>query len=297
MAEFWIILTGALVASCCGLLGCFLLLRRMTMVADAISHAVLPGIVIAYFIAGSRSSIPVLIGAAVFGMLVTVLIEVLHKYAKLQSDAAIGISFTWLFAVGVILISLFADQVDLDQDCVLYGEILYVPLDIWYLADGTNMGPRPVWLLGGLFICLLSIILFAYKPLLITSFDPAYATALGISTTFWHYAFMSAVSLTTVLSFESVGAILVIAFIIGPAASAYLLTDELPYMLLYAVVIGIGSSMGGFYLAAYINASIAGCMAVCVGVAFIFSFIYYRLKISRSKYVQAENQEKTVAVS
>ncbi len=281
MTDVWIILTGSLVAASCALLGCFLLLRKMTMVADAISHAVLPGIVIAYFMAQSRSSVPMLLGAAFFGMVVTVLIEVLQKYAKLQSDAAIGISFTWLFAVGVILISAFAGQVDLDQDCVLYGEILYVPLDVWYLADGTNMGPRAVWLLGSLLIILLIGIYIAYKPLLLTSFDPAYATALGISTTFWHYAFMSAVSLTTVLSFESVGAILVIAFIVGPAATAYLLTDALPRMLLIAVIAGILSAIGGFYLAAYINASIAGSMSFCIGIEFLLSFMWYRYQISQ----------------
>lgn len=120
--AFWIILTGSLVAATSGLLGCFLVLRKMALVGDAISHAVLPGIAIAFLISGSRSSVPMLLGAAAFGLFCTVLIEVFSKRARVQEDAAIGISFTWLFAIGVILITFFADKVDLDQECVLYGD-------------------------------------------------------------------------------------------------------------------------------------------------------------------------------
>src|SRR5690606_24945826 len=115
MVLFWIILTGALVAISAGLLGCFLVLRRMSMIGDAISHAVLPGIVIAYLISGSREPITVLIGASVLGLVTTFMIEYLQKKAKVQGDAAIGVTYTFLFAVGIILISLFAGQVDIDQ--------------------------------------------------------------------------------------------------------------------------------------------------------------------------------------
>ena len=136
MAEFYIILTGAIVAISCGLLGCYLVLRKMAMVGDAISHAVLPGIVLAYLVSSSRDNIPMLIGAAVFGVLTTIIIELFHKQAKLQVGASIGITFTWLFAIGIIMISLFASEVDIDQDCVLYGEIAYVPLDLWITDAG-----------------------------------------------------------------------------------------------------------------------------------------------------------------
>jgi len=278
MDAFWIILTGSLVATCCALLGCFLLLRKMTMVGDAISHAVLPGIVFAYLIAQSRSSLPMLIGAAAFGVLTTVLIEILHKNGKLQVDAAIGISFTWLFALGVILITFFAGQVDLDQDCVLYGEIAYVPLDVWLLDNGTNLGPRTVWILGFNLLVVLLFVLLGYKGLLITSFDTLMASALGISTAFWHYALMGAVSLTTVFSFESVGAILVVAFLVGPAAVAYLLTERLPAMLLYAVLAGIIAAVGGYFLAVAIDGSIAGAMATVIGVEFIAAFVMTQVR-------------------
>jgi manganese/zinc/iron transport system permease protein len=252
------------------------------MVGDAISHAVLPGIVLAYLIAQSRSSLPMLIGAAAFGVLTTVLIEILHKNGKLQMDAAIGVSFTWLFALGVILITLFAGQVDLDQDCVLYGEIAYVPLDVWLLDNGTNLGPRTVWILGFNLVVVILFVLLGYKGLVITSFDTLLASSLGISTAFWHYALMGAVSLTTVFSFESVGAIIVVAFLIGPPSVAYLLTERLPTMLLYAVLAGILAAVGGYFLAVVIDGSIAGAMAAMIGLEFVVAFAMTQVRKKKS---------------
>lgn len=285
MEAFWIILTGSMVAVSCGLLGVFLILRKMAMVGDAISHAVLPGIVLAFLVAGSRSNIPMLIGAAAVGLLTTLLIEFLHRRARLQSDAAIGITFTWLFAVGIILITAFAGQVDLDQDCVLYGEIAYVPLDLIYTATG-HLGPRPVWMIGTVLLLIIAMVIFGYKGLQITTFNPEYAAAIGISTAFWHYLLMSAVSLTTVVTFESVGAILVVAFLIVPPATAYLLTDRLSTMLWLTVLIGILSALGGYWLAVWIDGSIAGAMAVVAGIflglALLFSpgegYVWRRLR-------------------
>src|SRR6056300_1604714 len=128
MNDFYIIFTASLVAINCALMGSFLVMRKMVMLGDAISHAVLPGIFIAYFLSGSTNSLPILIGAAFSGILATLLIEWFTTKAKLQSDASIGISYTFLFAVGIILISKFGQNADLDQQCVLYGEIEYVSL-------------------------------------------------------------------------------------------------------------------------------------------------------------------------
>lgn len=272
MDTFWIILTGALVASSCAILGCFLLLRKMAMVGDAISHAVLPGIVLAYLISQSRESIPVLIGAALFGVLITILIEALHKSGKMQMDAAIGLSFTWLFSLGIILISAFAGQVDLDQECVLYGEIDFVSLDT-IIIRGLDIGPRTVWILGFLLVMILLLVILGYKGLMLTAFDEVYAATLGVSTAFWHYSLMSAVSVTTVLSFESVGAILVVAFLVGPASTAYLLTNQLKRMLILSVIVGILAAIGGYYLAVFLNASIAGGMATMIGIIFVLAFL------------------------
>lgn len=281
MIAFWIILTGSLVAVTCGLLGCFLVLRKMSMVGDAISHAVLPGIVIAFLMSGSRETLPMLLGAGATGLFATFLIEYFHRRAGLQTDAAIGVVFTFLFAVGIILISAFAGQVDIDQDCVLYGEIAYVPIDLWVTPGGTVMGPRPVYILSGVLLLVAMFIRLGYKELKLTSFDPAFASALGISTAIWHYLLMAAVSITTVSSFESVGAILVIAFLIGPPATAYLLTHDLKRMLVITVALGIFIAFTGYWMAYCLNASIAGCMAVVTGVCFVSVFAVQRMNKSK----------------
>lgn len=272
MDAFWIILTGTLAGASCALLGTFLVLRKMSMLGDAISHAVLPGIAIAFLITGSRASVPMLLGAALFGLVTTFLVETLHRRGGMAQDASIGVSFTWLFAIGVIIISRFAGDVDLDQECVLYGEIAYVPLDVVTIG-GTDI-PEAVLMLGGIFLLNLLVVALGYKELKITSFDPALATSLGISATLWHYALMSLVSLTTVGSFWSVGAILVVAMLIAPAATAYLLTDRLSRMIAIAMICSFISAAGGYYLAESMNGSIAGAMAVISGLLFGLALIF-----------------------
>ncbi|AKQ47542.1 iron ABC transporter [Rufibacter radiotolerans] len=274
MDAFWIILTGSLVAICCSLLGCFLILRRMAMVGDAISHAVLPGIVLAFLFSGTREVWTMLLGAAALGVACTFLIEFLHKKARVQADASIGVTFTWLFALGIILISVYAGKVDLDQDCVLYGEIAYVPLDIWLTETGQNLGPRTVWMMGGVMLVILAFVTVFFRQLYLTSFDPAFAVAIGISTSVWYYLLMSAVSLTTVAAFESVGAILVVAFLVGPPATAYLLTDDLKRMLFISAGLGVVASAVGFYLALYLNGSVAGAISVIIGLEFLLAFVF-----------------------
>ena len=268
MTDFWIILTGCLVAVSCSLLGCFLVLRRMAMIGDAISHAVLPGIVVAFLLSGSRESLPMLVGAGLLGVFATFLIEFLHRRVRLQSDAAIGITFTWLLALGIILISLFAGQVDLDQDCVLYGEIAYVPIDLLFSPAGTNLGPRAVWVLGSVLLIIIFFIVTSYKELVITTFDPAFALSIGYAVALWHYLLMGVVSLTTVAAFESVGAILVVAFLIVPAATAYLLTHRLPTMLWLSCGFGVAATVLGYALAVWLNGSVTGAIATVSGVVF-----------------------------
>lgn len=263
-----------MVAISCGLVGCYLILRKMAMVADAISHAVLPGIVIAFFVSGSRDSVPMLVGAGTLGIITTFLIEFFHKKGNLQTDASIGVTFTWLFALGVILISAFAGKVDLDQDCVLYGEIAYVPIDLWITESGINMGPRVLYILGFVTLLLLAFTFFGWKELFLTTFDPSYAAIIGINTTLWHYLLMGAVSLTTVASFEAVGAILVVALLIAPPATAYLMTENLKKMLVYTCIIGVVVSVLGYYLATLIDGSIAGAMSAVAGVIFLAVFLF-----------------------
>jgi manganese/zinc/iron transport system permease protein len=272
--EFWIVLAGSLAAASCALVGCFLVLRKMSMLGDAISHAVLPGIAIAFLVTNSRAPLPVLIGAALVGLLTAAVIELLHRVGKLQQDASIGVTFTWMFAVGVILISMYAGQVDLDQECVLYGEIAYVPWDLWTLASGRSLGPRAVWILGFSLLFNAAWILLSWKELKLCAFDPELAASLGIPVAFFHYLLMGATSLTTVTAFESVGAILVVALIVGPPATAYLLTDRLGAMVALAVAIGVASAGLGFLLARVVDGSIAGAIAVVIGFLFALALLF-----------------------
>lgn len=274
MDAFYIITVSTLIAISCGILGCFLILRKMAMVGDAISHAVLPGIVLAYLLTGTRDSVAMIIGAGMLGIFTTFLIEFFHKKARLQTDAAIGVTFTWLFALGIILISVFAGQVDLDQDCVLYGEIAYVPIDLWISESGLNFGPRA---LHTSYIVLILIILFVrigFKQLYLTTFDPAFAATVGISVSLWNYLLMGAVSMTTVASFDSVGAILVVALLVAPPATAYLLTDKFRYMIIITCLIAFIISFLGYYLAVYLDGSIAGAIVTVAGVLFLLAFFF-----------------------
>lgn len=271
--SFWIIITAALAASSCALLGSFLVLRKNALLGDAISHAVLPGIVISFLLTGSRSTIPMLIGASVMGLLAVVFIAYLQNKWRVQEDASIGIVFTALFAIGVVLISAFAGHVELDQECVLYGEIAYTPWNL-LIVGGTELGPKPVWILGAVLLLNLLLILLFYKELLISSFDPGMATSLGISASLLHYILMGAVSLTTVASFESVGAILVLAMLIVPGATAYLLTDRLAIMLVLAVFFGVLSAIFGYGLAVLWDSSIAGAITIASGGMFAMAMLF-----------------------
>jgi len=147
-------------------------------------------------------------------------------------------------------------------------------LDTIELSSGISIGPRATWVGAGLFVGVLLFILLGYKELFLTTFDPAYAASIGISFTLWHYLLMGMVSFTTVASFESIGAILVVAFLIAPPATAYLLATKLSTMLFYSVLVGVFSSIGGYYLAALLDASIAGGMATVAGAFFIVALLF-----------------------
>ncbi|MFX3623433.1 MAG: metal ABC transporter permease [Ectobacillus sp.] len=268
--EAWILLTGALVGVSCGIIGCFLILRRMAMLADAISHTVLLGIVGAYLVSQSMEGIYMLIGAAIVGVLTAFFVQTLHA-SGVQSDAAIGVVFTSLFAVGVILLSAFAGRVHLDADHALMGEIAFIPWDVLEI-NGIGLGPKAVWMLGGvLFINILLISIF-YKEIKLCSFDPEMAAAIGIPVMFIHYLLMGMLSITTVASFDSVGAILVVAMLIVPAATAYLLTDRLFIMLLLSALVGVLSAGLGYFAAYIFNVSISGSMASAAGLLFLITF-------------------------
>lgn len=268
-----VVLTGVFTASACALIGTFLLLRRMAMMADAISHAILPGLVAGYFIARGPNVWVGAIGAAGAGLLTVLLVEVLLRSGRVKQDAAIGLVFPALFALGTFLVSKFFANVHLDTDAILYGEIALAPFDL-LIVNGYSVGPQPLYILGGLTLINLIFVLLFYKELKLATFDGAFAATIGFSPVALHYALMTMVSLTTVGAFTAVGAILVVAFLIVPAATAYLLTDRLPVMIGLSVVVGIIAAVLGYVLAIVLDASIAGAMATVAGLCFGLALLF-----------------------
>lgn len=262
-----IALTGVLTATSCALVGTFLLLRRMAMLADAISHAILPGLVAGYFLARGPNVWIGALGAVGAALLTVVLVELLLKTRLVKQDAAIGLVFPALFALGTFLVSKFFADIHLDADAILYGAIEYAPFDLLVIGN-YHYGPQPLWILGGLTLINLVFIALFYKELKLATFDAAFAATIGFSPVVLHYALMTIVSFTTVGAFTAVGAILVVAFLIVPPATAYLLTDRLPVMIGLSVAVGILSSLLGYALAIALDASIAGAMASVAGAIF-----------------------------
>lgn len=271
--SFWIVLMGFLVAASCGLVGVYLQLRRMALIGDAISHSLLPGIALAFLLTSERAGLPILTGALLAGIATVVLIEWIHQRSRIKPDAAIGIVFSAFFAVGVCLITVFSDHVDLDADCVLYGEIGLVILEPSFSVGGQSLAPLPIVKMGATLLCVITLIGFFYKELLVTSFDRGLAASLGISPRLFHYGLTMALSLVVVGAFRSVGAILVIAMLIFPGATARLLADRLPPILWLSALFAALASLAGYHLAIWLNSSIAAAMAVASGVWFIIVWI------------------------
>ena len=271
-AQLEIQLIASIVAVACALPGVFLVLRRMAMMSDAISHTVLLGIVIAFFITKNINSPLLLIGAALMGVITVSLVELLNRTRLVHEDAAIGLVFPAIFSVAVILISRFAGDVHLDTDAVLLGELAFAPFNRLRLF-GMDIGPQALYSSGGILLLNILFIFLLYKELKLATFDPALAAVLGFAPAVIHYGLMTLVSLTAVGAFDAVGSVLVVAFMIAPPAAAYLLTDNLSRMLIYSALIGIFSAVGGYWLAHGLDASIAGSMATMTGISFLIAYL------------------------
>ncbi len=279
-ADTWIVVVGALTAMSCALPGAFLLLRRQSMMGDAISHAVLPGLAAAFLLTGSRDSVVMLAGAAVVGVLTAVFTEWIRSAGRVDESASMGVVFTVLFAIGLILIRQAAHKVDLDADCVLYGDIVFAPIDTRAVL-GFDI-PRAALVGAGALAMNLLFVALLYKELTIAAFDPALATTLGLRAGWMNLLLMAVVAVTTVLAFETVGSILVIAMLIVPAAAAHLLTDRLPVLLVLALVLACASAALGHAAAISVPAwlglgdagvSTSGMMAVAAGGLYVVAMV------------------------
>lgn len=242
----------------CALLGNFLVLRRQSLMGDAISHAVLPGIVVGFLLAGSRSTWPIFVGATVAALIAVVLIELVRRFGRVESGTAMGVVFSIMFAGGVVLMEqAAASNVDLDAECVLYGQledILWLaPTSLASLMDPAVWAQMPhevVVLAGALAVCALAVGLF-WKELKISSFDPELATTLGFSSGALNLGLMLLVGVVAVAAFEAVGSILVIAMFICPAGAARMLTDRLTTQVWLSLLFAAIAAILGYVLAAF----------------------------------------------
>ncbi len=269
-ADDWrIMATAACCSVACGTIGCFLVLRRMSLLGDAISHAILPGLAIAFILTGTREPLSMLAGALGAGVLTAVLASVVTRWGRVPEDASLGVVFSSFFAIGVILMTWAARQVDLDANCVLYGQLELVALDT--VTVGGIAIPRAMGLLLAVLVVNLLAIGVFYKELKIVCFDPALATAMGLSAAIVHYGLMVLVASTSVASFEAVGSILVVTMLVAPGAAASLLTDRLGVMLGLSGVLAIVAAVAGYLLAVVWDTSVAGMVSTMAGVLFVLS--------------------------
>ncbi len=266
-------LIAAVTAAACALPGAFLVLRRVAMLSDAISHAILPGIALAFFVTEDLASPLLILAAAATGVLTVALIEGLRSTGRVKEDAAIGLVFPVLFAVGVVLIARFASGVHLDVDAVLLGELAFAPFNR-FTVGGADLGPVALWVMGGVLVLNLLFLVVLYKELKLSTFDAGLAAALGFAPGALHYALMGLVSVTAVGAFDAVGSVLVVALMVAPPAAAYLLTDRLPVLLGLSAGIGAAAAVGGYWAARIIDTNIAGAMATVAGLAFALAFAF-----------------------
>lgn len=263
---------AVIVAVACALPGVFLMLRKMSMMSDSITHTILLGIVLAFFVTHNLSSPFLIIGAALMGVVTVWLTEMLGRTRLLAEDAAIGVVFPLLFSVAIILITRYAGSVHLDTDSVLLGELAFAPFDRMIVL-GTDIGAKAIYTTGILLVINLAVIILFFKELKVATFDPMLSAVLGFTPALVHYGLMTMVSLTTVGAFQAVGSVLVVAFMIGPPVTAYLLTDDLKQMLLLSGGIGAFNAIFGYHAAAALDVSIAGSMAVMTGLVFLTVFL------------------------
>lgn len=264
---------AAVVAMACAIPGVFLVLRKMALISDAISHSILVGIVVGFFITQDLNSPLLILLAAAVGVLTVVLVEYIQKTGMVKEDTAIGLVFPALFSIGVIMISKNAGDVHLDVDAVLLGELAFAPFDR-LMVDGADWGPKSLWVMGSILIIIIALLILFFKELKVSTFDAGLSSAIGISPMIIHYGLMSISSITVVGAFDAVGAILVVALMIAPAGIAYLLTEDLKKMIGLSMFFGVVAAISGYWFANWLDASISGSIATTLGIIFLLVYLF-----------------------
>lgn len=286
MAEIWIILVSCCIAIACSMIGTILVLRRMAMLSDAISHAVLPGIVISYLLFNELDYSQFLVAAVLTAIITTLLIELVSKLAKYRRDVSMGMVYTLLFSIGIILISK-NPEIPIQSDHVLQGNLEIIPIEKAIIVDGDlSLGPQPLWSAIANVMSILVFFVFGYRAMKLISFDEEFAKVNGINVKSWNLIFLIITSITVVISFNSVGAILVIGFIVIPPATAMILSNRFANVIALSALTGCVACIAGVYIAKHFDVSIAGTICLTMGAIFALVFCYDALKLKfASKHV------------
>lgn len=257
---FRALITAAVVGIVSGIVGCLIILRGLSLMGDAMSHAVLPGVAISFIL-----HIPMFIGALITGLITSLIIGTITTSSKTKNDAAIGITFTSLFSIGVIIISSIQTTTNLYS--ILFGNILTVSREAMWTSVIVSLS-------------VIFFILICYQPLKMTTFDPVFSQMNDSNPRVWHYAVMLLLSLITVISLQTVGIILVVALLITPASSAYLIAKSLHVMMILSALFGLASAVIGIYLSYIFNVPSGACIVLCASVIYAVIFIGQKLKLN-----------------
>ena len=277
-------------AVACAVLSPFLVLRKLSMVSDAISHSVLLGIVIAFFIVKDVGSPFLIVGAATFGVITVFAVELLSGTGLVKNDDAVGIVFPMFFALAVVLITKFARNVHLDTDVVLMGEVIIAPLNrIEFM--GIDL-PKAFVQMGILLVINLLFVIIFFKELKATTFDRGFATLAGFSSAALFYALMTLSSFTAVTAFDAVGAILVVSFLITPGAAAYLISKDLKVMIAISVGYAVINSIIGYVFSLLMNVSMSGMTAAAAGVTFLLTFLFNREGLITAIFIRLQRKSE-----
>ncbi len=266
--EFWTLAISVATGLACSLCGVLLVANREAMVSEGLSHAVLPGIIVAFIVLRDRSSPLLIISAASVGLLMVVLVTAISRTRLVKDDASLGIVFPALFSIGVVMASTELGNTHFHAHCIIDGNLALTPLDR-LIVGGTDIGPRPAYVMFGMLLIVVVFLVVFFKELKIMVFDPLLAARLGFRPALLHVAWLGIVSLTTVSAFEVAGSILVVALMITPPAAAYLLCDDLKRMMLVSAALGVLSAVVGYYVGLGLDIAPTGPMSAVSGAVFL----------------------------
>ena len=279
--DVWIILTACLVGFSCTILGSFLMLRGMSMLSDTLSHAVLPGIVLGYALSGSRHSLWMVFLSFLFAFLAVFIVQRLSQIPYVKVDASIGLTYTWLFSLGLLLLSFFASYTDLDPDCVLFGEIQFAFLPPYWEIGNWRI-PLSVLPILATSVLVIGWTIVYFQALNLLIFDAQLAQLKGLSLSYFHYSLMGLSALTAVTAFEHVGSVMVLGFFVLLPAAVFLVAKHLLQLLILSGLLVVAVSVLGYYWAIWLDVSITGSLMLMMSIAFGLAVILRFVILSKS---------------